>query len=493
MNRIRDWTIPALVAGLMLAGLSESRAQKPSPPTVLTIRPTKEPAPALKYRLVPERRELVSGNAAIFYHRACLMIATRAKDPKGDEKTFGWLSGPAKEIPREEARSYVERFRQSLHEAELGAFREDCNWEFDRREEGYAMLLPEIQEIRQVGRMIALKARLEILDGHPDLAFHWIEVGFAMSRHVGETPFLISSLVGDAIAGTLKQPLEDLVQTSGAPNLYWALATRPRPLIDMQRSIEGERYLLERELPELREVDGPAWSNEKARLFGDELFGKLKVFTGDLSWIGSATGKGGAGATRLQDLPSRLALAAMVARVYPEAKRALITRGRTAAEVDAMPTLQVVLIHAHREYQILRDDIFKRSAFPYWQTKGLMDHYWLQRQTVATKVTNPILTMFTSLMPAIQSALQANARIERQFDALQCVEAIRMYAAQHDGALPESLDAMTETPLPVDSFTGKPFEYKKVDDTTAKLSATIPPGVPQHPSYRINYELKLVK
>jgi hypothetical protein len=101
--------------------------------------------------------------------------------------------------------------------------------------------------------------------------------------------------------------------------------------------------------------------------------------------------------------------------------------------------------------------------------------------------------MFTSLMPAIGNALLANARIERLLDALQCVEAIRMYAAEHDGALPESLDAMTETPVPIDPVTGKPFEYKKVDDATATLSASYPPGGPNHPAYMINYELKLAK
>jgi hypothetical protein len=487
--------IPALVGFWAIAGPWSARAQgaKPTPPTVLTIHPAREPVPALKYRLVPERRELIPGNAAIFYHRANLMVATAAKDPKSEEKAIGWLAGPIKEIPLEEARSYVDRFSRVLHEAELGAIRLDCDWEYDRREEGYDLLLPEVQEIRRAGRLVALKARIEILDGRPGEAIHWIQVGFAMSRHLGETPFLIPGLVGDAIAGLLIQPLEDLIRTPGGPNLYWAFATRPRPLIEMRRAIEGERYFLERELPELGEADGPAWSTEKARQFGDETFRKLRNFTNELRWIAPAGEKAGAGAPRLQDLSSRLALAGIVARVYPEAKRALIAEGRPAASVEAMPTLQVVLIHTLGEYHKFRDDVFKWAAFPYWQAKGRADSAWKPHRTMAGKLANPILTMFTSLMPAIESALLANARIERLLDALQCVEAIRMYAADHDGKLPDSLDAMTESPVPIDPVTGKPFEYKKVDDTTATLSATYPPGGPNIPQYTIHYELKLAK
>ena len=48
----------------------QERAAKP---TQIVLRPAAEPVPALKYQLLPERRTLVPGNAAIFYHRAVEM------------------------------------------------------------------------------------------------------------------------------------------------------------------------------------------------------------------------------------------------------------------------------------------------------------------------------------------------------------------------------------------------------------------------------------
>ena len=87
------------------------------------------------------------------------------------------------------------------------------------------------------------------------------------------------------------------------------------------------------------------------------------------------------------------------------------------------------------------------------------------------------------LTPALNSARLAPIRLDRQLDALQCIEAIRLYAAAHEGKLPASLEAITEAPVPLDPATGKPFVYK-VDGDSATLSAPVPPGGPDHPVVR---------
>ena len=48
--------------------------------------------------------------------------------------------------------------------------------------------------------------------------------------------------------------------------------------------------------------------------------------------------------------------------------------------------------------------------------------------------------------------------------ALQTIEALRDYAAAHDGRPPASLAALTETPAPIDPVTGKVFEYASEGD-----------------------------
>ena len=53
---------------------------------------------------------------------------------------------------------------------DLAARREYCDWELTPRvrEDGYALLIPDIQEFRVFGHALALRARLDMLDGKLD-------------------------------------------------------------------------------------------------------------------------------------------------------------------------------------------------------------------------------------------------------------------------------------------------------------------------------------
>ncbi|WP_406697407.1 hypothetical protein V5E97_00975 [Singulisphaera sp. Ch08] len=498
----RTFALVALASALgPLAAPTPAPAQSPPAPqpTVFTLRPAAAPRPALKYRLVPERHTLVPGNAAIFYHRALQMMLTirgndtaLAKKPEPgarpesiDERIARWGNVPLDEFPRDEARTGLEPYRRVLNEIELGAIRATCDWEFDLRKEGINLLIPEIQEMRTLARLVKVRARLEILDGKTDEAMRWIQIGLVMGRHVSQGPLVIQALVGVAIDTLMNGCLIDLIQAPGTPSLFWALADRPQPFIDLREALEGERYILEREVPELNELDRGVWSLDEARRFTNELQRKL---------FSLATGEPIPGTNAaLPDLSGsarRLGIAAMAAKIYPEAKRALIAEGRPEATVEAMPIIQVAAIHSFQEYRRLRDETYKWMNLPYWQSFGRADQASVLTQE--DKLANPLLTMFRMLTPALNSARLAALRLDRQFDALECVEAIRLHVHAHPGKFPASLEDITDAPVPRDPATGNPFVYK-VQGDTATLTAPVPPGGPNHPSYTIDYLLKLAR
>ena len=78
---------------------------------------------------------------------------------------------------------------------------------------------------------------------------------FALSRHVGEHPTLIGDLVGIAIAMVGIAPLEEMLETPGCPNLFWALTNLPNPLISIDRGLDGERVLLFAEFRDLSSTE----------------------------------------------------------------------------------------------------------------------------------------------------------------------------------------------------------------------------------------------
>ena len=438
------------------------------------LRPAAEPVPALKYRLLPERSTLVPGNAAIFYHRAILKLeetwqSTRRAMERGkslgdDENASGdWITGPLKAIPHDRARHWLEKYQTTLHETELGARRLTANWEFDSRPEGIELVLPEIQGMRGLARVVALRARIAVLDGKIDKAVYWIQTGYAMARHVSEGRLLIQSLVGGGLSGLMAKPLEDLIQAPGTPSLYWALANRPRPFIDMTAAYEGERFDLEREVPQLRELDTVPWSLEKARVFTQELESKLFRIAGVASRPSAASGADG-----VRDWSYNLGLAALVAQAYPKAKQALIAQGLSAATVEAMPAVQVAALHTMQSYAQVRDDLFKWVNLPYYQAyKGLAS---ISRKLRSER--SLLLKLFSLLLPAIGSIPVAQVRTDRQLDAIQCIEAIRLYAAAH-GKLPGKLEDISEAPAPIDPATGRPFAYD-VDGDRAHSLGSVP-------------------
>ena len=192
----------------------------------------------------------------------------------------------------------------------------------------------------------------------------------------------------------------------------------------------------------------------------------------------------------MKDLGEHLLFTAMVARAYPEAKRALIAQGRSSAEVEAMPSIQVVALHSYKLYEETRDDILKWSGLPFWQGhRGLKEANEHPRTSWA-KLKGGI--PFASILPAIQGVFVVPVRTQRQLNVVQYIEAIRLYAAGHGGKLPGDLAAITEAPVPLDPATNRVFDYK-VDGDSAILTAPAPPGWEGIPQYKIRYELKLAR
>jgi hypothetical protein len=487
-----------VLSGFALALLATSaRAQQEAlPPTVVVVRPAKEPVPALRYSLLPPAGEQIPGNAAIFYHRAIEGLirvnygrqiqSLKTKQPPGSDaltdQVAEWLAMPVARLPLDAVRKLVQQHQHIFNEVGQGARRDDCDWEFDRRDEGYSLVLDDIQATRQLARLVALRARLETAEGRIDPAIHWIGTGLALARHVGTSRMYIQSLIAASIVQEMANALEQLVQAPGCPNLYWALAALPRPFIDLSAANEGERRLLEREFPRLRGMEETVWSLEQARAFGDEIERKGGLLFGRSSGLNSSLTQ-----PSIEDFASHMAVASLVARTYPEAKRALTASGMATERVEAMPAIQVVAIHSYRIFEEKRDDVFKWTSLPYSQGyRGMLE----AEKKVFVGV--PIGIPFIVVLPAIQSVFNVPERMDRRFAVIRIIEAVRLYAASHDGALPPNLEALSESPAPLDPATGTPFGYS-VDGQTATVEAPPPPGLDRIPQNSVRYQIKVAR
>jgi hypothetical protein len=438
----------------------------------LTLTPAAEPRPALKYSLHTRYWDRTPGNATPSYYRVLLMQESLADSVVQDyaEHSERWLANNLDDATKDEMRIWLKSYVTVLQELRVATFRERIDLDLRLRDlrglQTIQFLLPDAQATRQVARMLQVKARLEIEEGRLDEAIETLQMGYRLAEFAAKTPTLINDLVGVAIGSIMTSELTRLVAHPDAPNMYWAIASLPRPLIDLREALEWESGVPQQIFPFLQDAETAQYSPGEWRRLVMDAYMQLHELTGDYA------GKPG----RLGEV----AATALIMKIYPIAKQRLIADGTPRDEVEAMPVGRVVAIHTAKTHRYVYDEMFKWTFLSYEKAHDkwpetmarLRDNHYFGPEG-ANKDLLPIANI---LLPAIQHAWYAPIRLERQLAALRVVEAIRMHATTNGGQLPKSLDDIKVIVVPNDPLYGKPFDYK-VDGDTAVIETPPRPGM----------------
>src|SRR5579884_1461127 len=472
MKPLRRWCALMLIA--LAAGPSLSWAEPPGQKSgaktwlldrSLTLTPAAAPVPALKYRLLPLYSELKEGNAVPIYLRLIFERNDAWKKMLVDKPTK-WNALPLNQIPISEAQHFLKELRTFLQQIELGARRKHADWNYTLDQgDVISILLPDAQTMRSYAPALVLKARVELAQGHFSAAAHTIETGLAFSRHAGSGPFLINVLVGIAIARQFENTILDFIEAPNSPNLYWSLSVLPQPLLSIRHGLDFEQKTFVMEFPVLQHLDlsrsPEQWAADLKRI-RKEVKGLIEgPENGPRIKFPANTGPDDP-AERSPD--------------FPAAKRCLTEHlGIPAAKVESMAPAHVLLLWILDEYRAYRDSFFKGAYLPYPESRRVVAEAIRQLEAAPNTEAQALAHTF---LPAIGKVGQSENRLVREFAALRVLEAIRLYAAAHDGQLPEKLSDIQEVPVPADPGTDKPFEYHK-DGPTAVLISRIP-GEPQN-------------
>jgi hypothetical protein len=467
------------VFGIVLVAAATAAAEGDVHSIPLLLHPAAAPSPALKYPLLPELRDTIPGNAVTHYRQA-VKIMKRDAPPASEwyQVMDKWLSMPLKDFPREEIGKFLKRCETTFQEVEAGARSENCNWGLteELRNKGIAVLLPDIQEMRTVATFLTLRVRYELAEDRPDKAARTLQIGFAIARHVAEEPTPISALVSMGIARIVQDRLEEFVQQPNAPNLYWSLTDLPRPFIDLRKAMQGNRVVDYGTFPGMAE----AAADLNAKPFTTE---QVEKAVSQLRLLNDQNDD-------LRRFGEELLLAMRLAARHETAKQILIDQGRPKELVDAMPQFQVGLLVALQEYDQLLDELLKWRSLPYWQSQPEIAKWTKRIKELPDNRNSPAIPLARLMLPRIEKVYAAHVRIDRRIAALRCVEAVRLYAAAHDGKLPQSLEEIKDAPTPLDPVTGKAFDYHVAGDR-AFLSCTPFPGLPTDNANTPTYELSI--
>lgn len=432
----------------------------------LNVRPMAAPKPALKYQLLPELRELHPGNPAQNYLKCFAEQRNFFFSKEATAERARYLSLPLAELPVENLRGYG---GNALRQADWAARLDTLDWQILQhvQTEGMDLSRTEVGFLQFLGPALRVRFRGEVAGRRFDDAVRTAKTMFALARHLGENPTESANLLGFTIANLALTTLEEMEQQPGCPNLYWALTDLPCPLVELRKGLQGEHTLIAADLGQLR-TDLP--------MAEDQLDQFVSRLSGGMGFARSQAGEAP------RNVRSKLAAQVKDPEQVRAARGRLIEAGGDEALIRKFPPLQVVLLDEKRAYEVQRDESMKLLALAPWQIDALAGSEKLEPGGDG---------LFMDLLPHVLSDRRTQARLEQRIALLRYVEALRLYAADHDGKLPETL-AQVAVPLPTDPFTGKPFVYK-VEATTAHLVGSPPRGEEQNPCFNIRYEITIQK
>jgi hypothetical protein len=446
-----------LLAAAALAALPV--ASRAGEPVQLTVAPMAAPRPALKYLLLPEVREQSTGNPVQWYVRCFQEQRNFFFNKASMQERARYRALPLAELPADQLRDYG---RYALRQADWAARLDTCDWDVLQRVQsgGSELRLPELGPLRVLGEALQVRFRGAVAGRRFDDAIVTAKTMFALARHLGKCPAGSSNLLGLSIADLALDTLEEMEQQPGCPNLYWALTDLPCPLVELRKGLQGDRVRAAADLRALRNNPMTEADLEAVvtRLSG--AIGFAREQTGRPPWSLRATLRAG-----VKD----------VARLRA-ARARLIEAGCKADQVEKLPPVQVLLLEMKGRYEEQRDEQMKLLALAPGQV-ALLNGKEAGGGPLA------------DLLPDVRKARDVQARLEQRVGLLRHVEALRLYAAAHQGKLPAKLSDCP-VPLPDDPFTGKPFHYE-VKGNTAHLRGSPSADRAKDASSKVHYQVTM--
>jgi hypothetical protein len=456
----------------------------------LKVQAMPAPEPVLKYLLLPEVRELKTGNPAQYYLR-CFMeqrIFFFDKQVVAERKRYQTM--PLAQLAAKKLGYYGGR---PLSDVDWAARLNALDWETVSRldTEGVDLTLPELGPLHVLGSALHVRFRVQVAGRRFDDAVRGAKTMFALARHLGEYPAESANSLGLSIADLAVDALEEMVQQPGCPNLHWALTDLPCPLVDMRKGLQGGCTLVATELRPLREdavLTEEELENVVSRLSGVMGFGREQAGQAPRG-LRSALSARVKDAGRVHAARERLFAArrAALTRQTPDKEtgtaflKRLLEITAVKDRINRFSPLQVILLDEKRKYEIRRDESMKLLGLAPWQIDALG----------GAKRDREGDCLFADFLPHVVQTRQAQARLEQRLALLRHVEALRLYAAGHDGKLPETLSHIA-VPLPADPFTGKPFDYEG-EGASAQLRGRPPHGEEKNPTYNVRCEISIRK
>ncbi len=426
-----------------------------SPVATLSVTPIAAiSADRFRYRLKVMPNETVHGNAAMNYASAfsgySFFKNDRANFKEFKEDYSEWSGGKISlsDIPLEKLKVACSRFDEFIDDHIAVATRcRECDWgiaiEDMRGKQLLQMEFPAIRSASSISWTLVLKTRAAIKQGEFEKATELLRMHYTLAQNVSRLNDSIAILTAAQCLSRANMTLLEFVAQPNAPNMYWAIAQLPHPIISDVAAMETRLAMFENLVPEFTEIDESQWSDQRWKRVAMEVFETLA----DAKTLGSASGETG----EKMDAEA-LFLKASLAGVTT-AKKRLLAAGTDAMKIEKMSVSQIMLLDAKHEYEKAKSE-FQTMIYMPIPDSILMQRRRNEAYSPESLQNNLGANIFNTFGP-LNLHLQV-AEVQQELDLIRIIEAMRLHAAE-TGSLPLSLDEIKSVSIPLDPVTGKPF------------------------------------
>ncbi len=425
----------------------------------LVVTPAKEASPAFKHRFCVPPHKTIPGNAITHYLRSLGEHGLDrpweylAEETDGEVHKWYELRTKSSDIPLDKLKNASAMFigiRNHMRRASTCRY---SDWGLaveDLRgiDETIGFLLPSVQETRSMARAMMLQLRLAIIEKRHEDAVELLRITYKLGQDVNEMGFLVSGLVGIAEVGMANNGVMQLISSDDAPNLYWALAELPTPIIDQRRAMRLDSSMPIRIFPELMDIRNANHSKDKWKRL-------LQRYTGDFAKMsGMVQGNPNAAVQATNSVSLALGLSG-----YSNAKQRMIERGHDKDKVAKMCVSQVILTDAAFDIESFTQELEKAIYLPFADAQRATAIWEDKMQKESPTRFGAMIVQMVS--PAISNVRSAGYQVQTKINLLMAIESLRNHAAVH-GKFPESLQEL-ELPVRENPMTGKPLSYSLED------------------------------
>jgi len=225
-----------VLVAVFLSAVVPADAQRSIGPVELTLRPAKTSAKAQQLRLLPTTEELTDADAVPLYQQAIQSLPDEYPRRKFGE----WRAMQPDELPAAEVRAELEKLKHTLDLVTQAARCKLCNWPATTPGQVSQQVMDDLSKYREFAFILDVQAKIQVSEGRYEQAIETLKTTLATAKHMGEAPVLVQGMVGISIAVLSLKNVEQFIQKTDCPSLYWALQDMKLSLVDLTKTMDLE-------------------------------------------------------------------------------------------------------------------------------------------------------------------------------------------------------------------------------------------------------------